>query len=338
MTILLAWFVVGAGAIVVAGTFLARAADVIAARTKLGGVWVGSILVATATSLPEIGTDVSAVLRGAVDLAVGDLFGSSMANMLILGVVALVPAGRDVFRRAALDHALFASLATIMTAIAAMAIMVRMEAALWRVGVVSIVLAALYLIASRLIARHTAIARVAEQVIEMTPAADLAQAHAEAMPLRRASVTFGVAALAILTITPWFAGVAHRLADATGIGQTVVGTSLVGLTTSLPELVTSLTAVRLGAFDLAVGNLFGSNAFNMAMFGALDLASSRGPVLAIAEQGHVISACVAIALMGMALAALVYRPARPGRLNIPMSLLLVAGYLAGVALMILGVG
>lgn len=338
MITLIAWFLLGSAGIIVAGTFLARAADVIAARTKLGGVWVGTILVATATSLPEIGTDVSAVLRGAVDLAVGDLFGSSMANMLILGIIALAPAGREVFRRATLDHALFAALATIMTAVAALAIVVRPEAALGRLGVTSIGLLALYLVASRLMASHTSVARVAEQVVEMTPAADLAHAETEAMSLRRASFTFGIAAFAILTITPWFAGIAHRLAEASGIGQTVVGTLLVGLTTSLPELVTSLTAVRLGAFDLAVGNLFGSNAFNMAMFGALDLASAPGPVLAIADEAHVVSAFAAIILMGMALAALVYRPARRGRVSIPMSVLLVAGYLSGVLLMIRGSG
>src|SRR5687768_11289764 len=104
MTILIAWFIAGAGAIVFSGTFLARSADVIAARTKLGGVWVGSILVATATSLPEIGTDVAAVHRGAIALAAGDLFGSSMANMLILAIIGFIGAGREVFRRATLDH------------------------------------------------------------------------------------------------------------------------------------------------------------------------------------------------------------------------------------------
>ena len=111
---------------------------------------------------------------------------------------------------------------------------------------------------------------------------------------------------------------------------------MITASTSLPELVTCLTAVRLGAFDLAVGNLFGSNAFNMAMFGALDLASGSGPVLAIAERGHVITALVAIILMAMALGALVYRPARRIRMRIPMSILLVGGYLAGTALMIRG--
>ena len=105
-----------AGAVVVtAGTRLARSADVIAARTHLGGAWVGSVLLAGATSLPELTTDIAAVRMGAVDLAAGDLFGSSMANMLILALVTLVPSGAELFRRATLDHVLYAALAIILT-------------------------------------------------------------------------------------------------------------------------------------------------------------------------------------------------------------------------------
>ena len=328
-------FAVGAAGIVIAGTFLARGADVIAARTKLGGVWVGTIVVATATSLPEIGTDVAAVRRGAIDLAVGDLFGSNMANMLILGVVALLPAGRDVFRRATLDHALFAALAMIMTSVAALAILIRPEMGIGRLGAVSLLLAVVYLGASRVISRHSFVARAAESVVEMSPESGSAQGE-HPMSLRRAVVTFGLAALAILVITPWFAGTAHRLAVASGIGETAIGTSLVGLTTSLPELVTSMTAVRLGAFDLAVGNLFGSNAFNMAMFAVLDLASGQGPVLSAVEGTHLISAFAAIIMMGMAVAALAYRPERRTRVQLPMSVLLIGGYLAGLFLTIRG--
>ena len=84
VTMLLVSFSVAAVVVVMAGTVLARNGDVIAARTKLGGASVGSVFLALATSLPEIVTDISAVRLGAIDLAAGDLPGSSMANMLIL--------------------------------------------------------------------------------------------------------------------------------------------------------------------------------------------------------------------------------------------------------------
>jgi len=68
------------------------------------------------------------------------------------------------------------------------------------------------------------------------------------------------------------AGSAKEIAEQSGISATVIGASLVGIATLLPELVTSIAAVRLGAFDLAVENFFGSNAFNMAAFFFVDVA------------------------------------------------------------------
>src|SRR5215469_9247844 len=76
-------------AVILAGIILGRSADAIAATTGLGRVWTGAVLLAIATSLPELVTDVSAVRLHVPDLAAGDLFGSSLANMFILGVVSL---------------------------------------------------------------------------------------------------------------------------------------------------------------------------------------------------------------------------------------------------------
>jgi len=92
-----------------AGTALARLADRSADATGLGRIWIGSILLATATSLPELVTDVAAVRLEAVDLAVGDLFGSSMANMPILALIDLAYPRRGLLRHAAPDHALAAA-------------------------------------------------------------------------------------------------------------------------------------------------------------------------------------------------------------------------------------
>ncbi len=77
-------FILSAMTIVVAGTFLARAADSIAELTKLGRLLVGSILLAGATSLPELLVDISAIRNGMPDLAVGNIFGSNSFNMIVL--------------------------------------------------------------------------------------------------------------------------------------------------------------------------------------------------------------------------------------------------------------
>lgn len=83
-------FVVSASLLVGAGIRLARDGDLVAAGTGLGGMWVGAILVAAMTSLPEFTTDMSAVWRNVPGLAVGDLFGSNTANVLILATADLL--------------------------------------------------------------------------------------------------------------------------------------------------------------------------------------------------------------------------------------------------------
>jgi cation:H+ antiporter len=330
---------IAASAVVAAGTFLARSADVIAARTRLGGVWVGSVLLAAATSLPEMTTDIAAVRIGAPDLAAGDLFGSSMANMLILAVITLLPAGSELFRRAALDHVLYAALAIVLTTIAATFVLFRVERSIFGLGVGSVALAVTYAIGSRAVYRHTALASRGLATVETMDAGESGEAATQTVvkslpSLRRALIMFAVAAVVILVAAPAFARSAEAIAQITGIGSTFIGTWLVGASTSLPELVTSLAAVRLRAYDLAVGNLFGSNAFNMVIFVTLDLASTDGPILSIISLNHALSALTAIALMSIGVAALVYRA--EGRLKLlePSSALLVIGYLAGLALLL----
>jgi cation:H+ antiporter len=152
------------------------------------------------------------------------------------------------------------------------------------------------------------------------------------LPTRRALLRFAVAAAVVLVAAPGLAWSAQGIATVTGLGDTFVGTWLVGLATSLPELVASLAAVRLGAFDLAVGNLFGSNAINMALLLPLDLAQP-GSLFAALDPAHAISALFAIVLMSLGLAAVVYRAERRFAMLEPDSLLILVAYGAAIGVM-----
>lgn len=332
-------FTVAAIIIVAAGIMLARSGDVIAARSTLGRAWFGSVFLALATSLPELVTDIAAVRLGAPDLAVGDLFGSGLANMLILALITLVPGGGDLFRRATLDHVLYASVAMVLTAMAAVILLIRPTTTWLGIGVGSWALLLVYAFASRATFQHSQVARQAGAAIEMSEAGSTTTspgAVTNAVPppsLRRAILTFCGAALVVLVVAPRFAHAAESLAVVSGVGRTVVGTWLVGLSTSLPELVTSLAAVRLRAFDLAVGNLFGSNAINMIVFPALDLAQRSEPIVVVADLSHVITALFVLILMGVATATLVFRTRRIGWIAEPGALLMLGGYLLAIAVL-----
>jgi cation:H+ antiporter len=97
-------------------------------------------------------------------------------------------------------------------------------------------------------------------------------------------------------------------------------------------MVTTFAAVRLGAFDLAVGNLFGSNAFNMALLFVADLAYWNGPLLAAVDSTHAVTAFVSILLMTVGIMGIMYRAEKRFLFVEPDSALMIAGYLLGMGL------
>jgi len=299
-------FLVAAGVVAAAGVVLARSGDQIATQTGLGGLLVGMLLMAGATSLPEIATDMSAALEGAPDLAVGDLFGSSMANMAILAIIDLVHRGR-VWPSVGLGHARLASVAIGLTSVAVLAILVPSGIAIGWVGLDTLFIVAAYVAAAAWMSRSRGEGnRAREESGEILAPTGWSGPVEARHSLRYEFARFGAAALVILVAAPFLALSGKGIADVTGIGQTFVGVVLLAITTSLPELVASLAAVRIGAYDLAVGNLFGSNALNMTILFAADLAYLPGPILAAVDPGQVVAGVGAILLMAIALAAVVH--------------------------------
>jgi cation:H+ antiporter len=136
---------------------------------------------------------------------------------------------------------------------------------------------------------------------------------------------FGAGALVVMVTAPVLAIAGKELAELSGIGQTFVGATLLAITTSLPELATSLAAVRIGAVDLAVGNLFGSNALNMGILAFADLAYLPGPILGAVSPSQLVPGLGAILLTGLGLAAVLHgTETRVWRLEPDAVLILVA--------------
>lgn len=311
--------------VVLAGVALARHADVISEVTGLGRVWIGSVLLAAATSLPEASTDVSAVLLDVPNLAAGDLFGSCLANMFILGVIDLLSRDTRVLRSVALDHGLSASLAILLMAIASLLVATASAGTVFGVGTGAVVLLATYLAGARAVYRHN----VRGPLEQYRPP----QGQSRSGILRTALLQFAAASVAILAAAPFFAWSAEQLAVATGLGSTFVGTLLVGFSTSLPELVVSVAAVRQGAIDLAVGNLFGSNALNMALLFVLDLAVPDRSFFAVIGPSHALTGILAVCMTSLGLAAVFYRADRRFRVIEPDSALLVLSYFVCIAVL-----
>ena len=311
-------FAGAAAIIIVAGTLLARFADVIAEATGLGRLLIGSVLLAGATSLPELAVDISAVRMGLPNVAVGDLMGSSLMNLLILGIIDLLPGSRGkALSRISSAHALPAALAIVLTALAGLAIMTRSNMAIYNVSVAGIGLVLAYLFGMRMVYRD-------QKLSAPLHTADPAIAKTAVRPgaLSRAVIGFSLAALVVMLTGPFLANAAGQLAELSGLGGTFVGTTLVALSTSLPELVASLAALRIGAPDLALGNLLGSNVFNMVLFFPLDLAYP-GQLFADVSTTHALTALMVIVVTAIVIMGQLYQSQRRVRLVEPDGWLIV---------------
>lgn len=303
-------------AIVVAGTFLTRAADTIARRTGWGRLLVGGVFLAGATSLPELSVDLSAIRLGLPDLAVGDLFGSCLFNLLILAVLDLSHRSRRrMFSHAAAAHALSATMTMTLYALAGIGLLLGprlsgIEPA--GIGLGSGAVAVAYLLGLRLVFydQRSALASVAEKSSEGKDT------------LVKAVGLYLVAGASIFLAAPFLSSAAGDLAVASGLGTTFIGTAAVAFCTSLPEIVTSYAAVRLGAFDLALGNIFGSNAFNMLLLLPLDLAQT-GPLLSMVSPLHIFTCLAAILVTAVAVMGQLYHMERRRVIVEPDALLII---------------
>jgi cation:H+ antiporter len=329
---ILARFTLGSAVIVVAGIFLTKFADAIADLTGWGRLLVGSILLAGTTSLPELAVDANAILLGQPNLAAGDLLGSCLCNLLILAVLDLSRFSRGrMLSPLASAHALSGMMSIVLCSVAVLAMLTqpRIQMPIGRgLGLGSLAILAVYLGGSRLVYFDQRMAARPD-----TPGPDqavLMPAHPRT-GLARAIAGFVVAGAVILLAAPFLAHAADELARRSGLGRTFVGTTLVALSTSLPELVASLAALRLGAYDLAIGNVFGSNSFNIAMLGVLDAVQS-GPFLSIIAPVNAMTGVAVILVTAVAISGQLYRVETRVRFIEPEAFLVVTLALGAMAL------
>ena len=306
----LLWLQLAAAAAIILGAswFLAKSADVIAFKTGLGRSFVGVVLLATATSLPELGTGVSAIaLLDEPDLALGDAFGSNLFNLLIIGLLDLYWRDGPVLTKVGPTAAIVGALGIAVIGIAALALLVHGATTAmsgWHIG-----------------------------RSKRGPVGDVPDGYAAHLPLRPgrgagrggeeyesgslagAFLRYLVSAALVVGAAVWLANSGDHIAEAMGWEASFVGTQFLAFSTSLPELAASFAAVRLGAPELAIGNILGSNVFNMGFVLFLDdVAFADGAIWTVASDVHVLTAVFAMFMTALVIVAITMRPrGRPVR-------------------------
>ncbi len=289
-----------------AGYLLSRYGDIIAEKTGMSASWVGLVLLATATSLPELVTGISAVTAAdAPNIAVGNALGSTVFNLAFLVILDALYQRETLYSRAAQGHILSASLGALLIAFAGFSLLLDhagMSPALGHIGLYTPFFVLIYFVAMRIVYRY-----------EKRTLNAYTEASAERYPettLRQAITRYSMAAVAVIAAGSWLPFVARDIAELMGWGQSFVGTLLVAAVTSAPEIVVTISALRIGALDMAIANLLGSNLFNIIYLAVDDLFYTKGPLLAGVDSSHALTAFTAVMMSALATVGFIFQPQR----------------------------
>ena len=308
MILTLGALIVCAAVVFVAGVQVAKSGDIIAEKSGIGRTWVGVVLIAGVTSLPEAVNGASAVLLFDVpEIAAGGLIGSCMFNLLIIALLDATSRSTPIFSRVSQGHVLSASFGIGLLALVVLALL-NQETALelgW-ISPMSLALIGLYLLATRTIFFYERDQRLTLTGGGSSPVAE----RYESITRRHAFTVFGFNASLIVIAATLLPGIGERLSEQAGLEQSIVGSLIIALTTSLPEVVVALTAIGIGASDLAMGGLLGSNLFNLGILGFADLLYVDGSIFADVSSAHATSAGTAIVMTAIVIVGLTLQPSR----------------------------
>lgn len=326
--------------VVLAGSRLTRLVDRFADERRLGHAFVGMLLLATVTSLPEVVTCCSAVAIGAVDLAFATLLGSCSFNITLIVIFNAVIGGGSILSGAKPAHSMTSSLGIFMIGLTLVGISLTEKfggsprlAQACEIGTVAMI-ALTYVGGIKLTHRM-------EQPL-------VAESEPASLPARTPGLTRKIVGLSIVLVAAawWLAQTGDVLSThpiqsiGRPLGGTFVGACFLAIASSLPEIVTGVAAVRLRNLDLALGNIFGSNMFNIFIITMAKVTSwIRGDALLMAGDNfhpgpNLIAGLLPILLTAVAVGGLAYRSSRRIFGLGPDSVLIGLFYIGGMILLL----
>lgn len=319
----IAGFIFCALVIVFSGVRLAKYGDLMADLLGWGKMFVGLILMASVTSLPELMTGFgSVVLVDAPDLALADVLGSCAFNILIISILDIFhEKSKPITSDTKIGHIIAATFSIIQLAVVALSIMMpNIFGHIGWIGNYSFIIAIIYFVSMRVVYLY-------DKKSHELPIVS----HPGTLTIRQVVARYILNALIVMAAASFLPYFGEHLAEASGLGQSFFGTLFISASTSLPEIVVSIAAVRMGMIDMAVGNLFGSNLFNMMIFVVDDAMYHKGPILDHTLPINIIPAVFTIIITCIGIAGIVYKSAFKWKLAIDTGMIL----LFYVAMMIL---
>jgi cation:H+ antiporter len=302
MILTLFGFLLCAAIIFFSGTKLAYCGDQIAEITGMGKAWFGLIMMASVTSLPELFVGISSArIIESADFAVGDVLGSCAFNLAILSLLDVFSKKTTLFSIAAQSHVLAGALGIVLFSFVGIGLFVPYDFKLidW-IGISSIVFIVIYLISIKLVYQYEK-----DHPTPSDPSKVLELQNKTS--LKKVVLWYALNALVVIgaaLLLPYFA---ENLSNQTGLNKSFTGTVLLAASTSLPEVAVSVAAIRMGAIDMAVGNLLGSNLFNIFILAIGNFFYRKGHILVDASESNIISVFSIITMTAIAIIGLTYR-------------------------------
>lgn len=329
------------GAVVwAAGTRLGRYVGRIGDQTGMGQAFAGFLLLGIATSLPELANTVTASYTGDAALAVNSLLGSVAVNVLLLAIADAV-LGRDALTSvvARPTTLLQGVLDILLLAIVAIGVTVGerqfLGVGMWSMSVIPIYLAALWLSAHYESRNAWVVGGPGKQnrPPESVAAPYLLEADAPQEPLSALIRKALLASCLVFVAGVLLSRSGEAISQQTGLSSGVVGFVLIAITTSLPEVSSMVGAVRERRYELAIGDIFGTNLFDLALIPVADLVYAEGAILEHAGRFEVVAALLGIVLTAIYTVGLLERENRTILRMGYDSLMVIAAYAIGLCLL-----
>ncbi|WP_036488427.1 sodium:calcium antiporter [Myxosarcina sp. GI1] len=333
LTISIGTFIVAAFVIAIVGIKMTKVADRLADKTGLGEAVVGALFLGGSTSLPGIVTSVTTAASGHAELAISNALGGIAAQTAFLGLADIV------YPKANLEHAAASAanlsqgtLLITLLALPLLAIAIP-QVSLWNTHPASFILPIAYIFGLRLIARAKETPMWSPRRTKETRLDEAETDENERTSLTNLWLRFAFYALTIGVAGYVVAESGVAIAEQTGISESVVGGLFTAVSTSLPELVTSIAAVKRGALTLAVGDIIGGNSFDVLFIAFADFAYREGSIYQALTQSQSFIIALTILMTGILLLGLLRRE-KHGVGNIGFeSFLILILYLGGFSLL-----
>lgn len=306
------FLILGLITLILGGEVLVKGATKLALRFNVSSLVVGLTVVAFGTSAPELLVSLNSALKGSPDFALGNVIGSNISNLaLVLGMAALfgsIPIKKDSARR---DWPVTIGASILLYWFAYNGLISNIE------GTILVVLLIIYL--------GSLLYTTRREQIKLNVNEPKNELEKRGIVKDIFQVSLGI--ICLYFGADWFIGGAEEIAVTLGISQRVIGLTILALGTSLPELFTSIIAARKGETDLALGNLLGSNIFNVLSI--IGITSIIKPLSVNAEMLHTDFPWM-IGITLLILPLMIFRK----RLGTPSGIILISAYLLYIFLLL----